>query len=173
MSSGCSIGKLLTHMQLNSIHWGECNTPMYGSIRMCVWGEGVMKCVQGRETRETEGRAQSETWKEWGWFNLLSKPWNGIGVIGESKIYLCQAALHSPCLWHSSTVLSKKAISPASLHTAEQNDLQCCSSCRTSASGLSRDKRNKLKNYLEYLRFAFVQKSVIIIHTLLPVQCIY
>lgn len=113
----------------------------------------------GKRNRETG--AQSETWKEWGWFNLLSKPWNGIGVIGESKIYLCQAALHSPCLWHSNTILTKKAISPASLHTVEQNDLQFCSSCGTTASDLSWDQCNNYKEtILEYLQLETVQKSV-------------
>lgn len=47
-----------------------------------MWGESDEVCA-GKRNRETW--AQSETYNEWGWFNLLSKPWNGIGVIRESK----------------------------------------------------------------------------------------
>lgn len=45
-------------------------------------GEGGLKCTQ-EEARSRESR--SESYKEPGWFNLLTKPWNGIGVIRESK----------------------------------------------------------------------------------------
>lgn len=47
-----------------------------------MWGESDEVCA-GKRNGETW--AQSETYNEWGWFNLLSKPWNGIGVIRESK----------------------------------------------------------------------------------------
>lgn len=46
------------------------------------WWGGWLKCAQ-EEARSRESRSESYT--EPGWFNLLTKPWNGIGVIRESK----------------------------------------------------------------------------------------
>lgn len=106
-----------------------------------MWGESDEVCA-GKRNRETW--AQSETYNEWGWFNLLSKPWNGIGVIRESKnisVPVCPPLPLSLTLIQSlRKKTQKKATSPASL---EQNVLQCCSSCKTTfifQSDLSWDK---------------------------------
>lgn len=124
MSFGFSTGKLLTQMQLNNIHSGKCNTSTYGSIWMCMGRCPREESDEGcAGKRNGETGAESETYKERVWFNLLSKPWNGIGVIRESKKYICASLPSTPLVFDApeSTIYTKTAPSPASLH---------CSSCR-------------------------------------------
>lgn len=87
MSFGFSTGKLLTQMQLNNIHSGKCNTSTYGSIWMCMGRCPREESDEGcAGKRNGETGAESETYKERVWFNLLSKPWNEILVsLGRAK----------------------------------------------------------------------------------------
>lgn len=119
MSFGFSTGKLLTQMQLNNIHSGKCNTSTYGSIWTCMGRSPREESDEGcAGKRNGETGAESETYKERVWFNLLSKPWNGIGVIRESKKYICASLPSTPLVFDApeSTIYTKTAPSPASLH---------------------------------------------------------
>lgn len=121
-----------------------------------MWGESDEVCA-GKRNRETW--AQSETYNEWGWFNLLSKPWNGIGVIRESKnisVPVCPPLPLSLTLIQSlRKKKKKKATSPASL---EQNVLQCCSSF----SNQIFHGTNAITSYffLQHVQCKIMQKSV-------------
>lgn len=70
-----------------------------------------MKGVRERENGETG--AESETYKERVWFNLLSKPWNGIGVIRESKKYICASLPSTPLVFDAPKAQSTLKQHPA------------------------------------------------------------
>lgn len=134
-NSMSSTGKLLTQMQLNNIHQGECNTSVYGSIWMRMWYVCVRRewwSVCRKEKQERQGQRVRLTKSECDSICSLSHEMVLVSL-GRAKIYLCQPALHSPCLRHSKcTILQKKARSPTSLHIVEQNAPLCSSFCWTS-----------------------------------------
>lgn len=63
----------------------------------CV-GSEWMKCVQEREKRR-DVSTESETYRESEGDSICSVSHEMVLVsLGRAKIYLCQSALHSPCL---------------------------------------------------------------------------
>lgn len=80
--------------------------------------------------RNRETGAESETYKDRVWFNLLTKPWNGIGVIRESKNISVPACppLSLPVTLKAQTLNRKKkktATGSTFLHLVGLNSLHC------------------------------------------------
>lgn len=116
-------------------------------------------CREGKGKGNRETGAQSETKSEGDSICSVSHEMVLVSL-GRAKIYLCQSALHSPCLWHSNTILAKKATSQAPPYSAEQNVLHRWSSCRTTRISPSNLEWEQKKPHIFKCKIYFSSFSV-------------
>lgn len=100
---------------------------MRSSICTCMWSFARGGCDEVHKGRRNTDRRR-ETYKDW--FNLLTKPWNGIGVIRESKNISMPACPPLPLsLTLKAQLLWRKKITSmlTFLYLVEQIITHCCS----------------------------------------------